>query len=277
MQQIDETILSYYDVLIRRSDLETLDDRSWLNDTIIGFYFDYLERTRATKLSSTKVVLVSPELTQLMKMTEPEDYISIIGDRIKRDTDFIFFPLNNSEERMDMGGSHWSLLIYSKTEFACFHFDSSCNANAEIAAKFSMKIFAFLGVARAYVRSVHCPQQVNSYDCGIYVLTFAEIILSNLKTVKKIEGCNLDAAERRASTKRRDIRELIRILRSSPAQAVASSMTIAAAAATAAVAGAAAAVTTAATQTSPTSPQAEPPSRNYLGILVANFLRRPSK
>lgn len=36
----DETVLSYHDSLLRASDLSTLGAGVWLNDKVIGFYFE---------------------------------------------------------------------------------------------------------------------------------------------------------------------------------------------------------------------------------------------
>ena len=36
----EEVILSFHDSLLRRSDVELLRGRGWLNDRLIGFYFE---------------------------------------------------------------------------------------------------------------------------------------------------------------------------------------------------------------------------------------------
>ena len=36
----DRTVLSYHDSLLKASDLSTLSAGKWLNDKIIGFYFE---------------------------------------------------------------------------------------------------------------------------------------------------------------------------------------------------------------------------------------------
>lgn len=42
---MDKLILSYHDACLYESDLEILkSDTSWLNDRIIGFYFEYISR-----------------------------------------------------------------------------------------------------------------------------------------------------------------------------------------------------------------------------------------
>lgn len=39
-------ILSYYDVILRESDLDILRGPHWLNDVIIHFYYEWLSRTK---------------------------------------------------------------------------------------------------------------------------------------------------------------------------------------------------------------------------------------
>ena len=40
----DKIVLSYYDSLIRESDFSLLDAPQWLNDKVIGFYFELVEK-----------------------------------------------------------------------------------------------------------------------------------------------------------------------------------------------------------------------------------------
>ncbi|XP_011306138.1 sentrin-specific protease 8-like isoform X2 [Fopius arisanus] len=212
MSSQQDIVLSYHDVLIRRSDLKTLEDHSWLNDIIIGFYFDHLEREKAQEFTG-KIVLASPELTQLLKLMEIQDYPGILDSRITEKTDFVFFPVNNCDDREDPGGAHWSLLVYSRSEASCFHFDSSTGFNRTISQQFSRKIMKFMngGRGKGFVE-VRCPQQGNSYDCGIFVLCFAERILEILKASGRVDGCDLRGIETEANGMREKILELIRHL-----------------------------------------------------------------
>lgn len=40
MDLADETVLSFHDSLLKRSDVALLEGGQWLNDKIIGFYFE---------------------------------------------------------------------------------------------------------------------------------------------------------------------------------------------------------------------------------------------
>ncbi|XP_008547257.1 sentrin-specific protease 8 [Microplitis demolitor] len=198
----DKTVLSYHDSLLRTSDINLLKGPSWLNDAIIGFYFEYLEQT--SEVTATKnIKLYGPELTQLLKMTEEYSFLS-------PDVDYMFFPLNDCNNYEDVGGSHWSLLVYSKNEKICCHFDSSAGGNNSVARNFSNKIIKHLVAdTETEFKNVPCPQQGNSYDCGIYVLCFADIILEHLKSNSRIGDCDLSKISSRVKNKRNELLDLI--------------------------------------------------------------------
>ena len=49
--EIDSKILlTYRDVTIRSSDLKCLNDKSWLNDICVSFYYEYLNQNEKLKL-----------------------------------------------------------------------------------------------------------------------------------------------------------------------------------------------------------------------------------
>ncbi|KAH0564399.1 hypothetical protein KQX54_011883 [Cotesia glomerata] len=182
MAKQDKIVLSYHDSLLRNSDVFLLKDSHWLNDAIIGFYFEYLEQTLESNDNSKNIKLFSPEVTQLLKMTDQEFPF------ISTDMDYIFFPLNDCKKSDAAGGSHWSLLVYSKAEKTCFHFDSAHGNNNTEARSFGLKISKqLLGDETASFKNVQCPQQDNGYDCGIFVLCFTDAILEHLESSPSVE------------------------------------------------------------------------------------------
>lgn len=107
------TVLSYNESLLRKSDVDLLKGPHWLNDTIISFYFEYLE-IECFK-GDKKLIFVSPEVTQCIKIS-PLRELKIFLDPLvneKVNPKFIFFALNDNEQTEYSGGSHWSLLAYS--------------------------------------------------------------------------------------------------------------------------------------------------------------------
>lgn len=120
-------VLNFHESLLRVSDVELLRGPCWLNDTIISFFFEYLE---IRKFKSNPILLfVPPQVTQCIKIT-PVEEISIFLNPLESETrDFIFFALNDNEQTEVSGGTHWSLLVFSYPERKVFHFDSSLGSN----------------------------------------------------------------------------------------------------------------------------------------------------
>lgn len=135
-------VLSFHDILLHRSDVELLDGPHWLNDTVLSFYFEYLEKVVFNKASD--LLFVSPEVTQCVKMVQIEDiktFLEPLGVKTKK---IVFFALNDNDTPDMAGGSHWSLLVYSKPENSFFHLDSSSGSNHNVAWDFASHLIPYL-------------------------------------------------------------------------------------------------------------------------------------
>ncbi|XP_076637063.1 sentrin-specific protease 8 [Colletes latitarsis] len=211
----DKIVLSYNDCLIRASDLTLLRGPHWLNDVIIGFYFEYLD-VKFNKNENKELYFISPELTQLMKMTDPSEYSILLDPANMLESKCIFFPLNNCNSRDTAGGSHWSLLVYCKRDKTCYHFDSSKGYNNSIASKFAKHLMNFLldknEPSKKFFES-ECPQQDNAYDCGIYVLCLTDIITENVIKTGRVDECDYSKAKDLVPTKRTQLLHLINELK----------------------------------------------------------------
>ncbi|KAI7982986.1 NEDD8-specific protease 1 [Camellia lanceoleosa] len=123
----DEKILSYNDVVLRRSDLDILSGPYFLNDRIIEFCFSYLPSCYPSK----EILLVSPSIAF---------WIANCPD-IESLKDFVE-PLNLSSKKLI------ELII------------PNC----------------YMASACKYVEYSKTPQQVNGYDCGLYIAAIAKAI-----------------------------------------------------------------------------------------------------
>ncbi|XP_076176101.1 sentrin-specific protease 8 [Ptiloglossa arizonensis] len=210
----NEIVLSYYDCLLRTSDVKLLQGSHWLNDVIIGFYFEYLD-VKFNKNEEKELYFISPELTQLLKMTEPSQYGILLDPLNVSKSKCIFFPLNNCDSRDAAGGSHWSLLVYSKQDKTCYHFDSSKGYNNSIASKFSKDLMSFIlnnDPSKKFIE-LDCPQQDNGYDCGVYVLCLTDIVTENVIKTGKIDECDYRQAKQLVRIKRTQLLHLINDLK----------------------------------------------------------------
>ncbi|XP_043275985.1 sentrin-specific protease 8-like [Venturia canescens] len=208
----DKVELSYYDCLLRKHDLDLLRGSHWLNDALIGFYFEYLQHKHDdSREGKREILFISPELTQLLKLTEPQDYALFLEPLNAKECNYVLFPLNDCESRDAAGGSHWSLLVFSKKEKTSFHLDSCKGVNRKIALQFTNSIMDyFLGSSNTnFVEMPNCPQQDNGYDCGLFALCFAAIILQQVDKVSGVEKCKFDGVRSLVRTKRNELLDLI--------------------------------------------------------------------
>lgn len=148
-------VLSFHEILLHRSDVDLLDGPHWLNDTIISFYFEYLEKVIFRKTND--ILFVSPEVTQCVKMVTTAEIKTFLEPLGIKNKNYVFFALNDNDSPDVAGGSHWSLLVYSKPESGFFHVDSSSGSNHNVAWEFASHLMTF------FSRSGEC---INYYLLG---------------------------------------------------------------------------------------------------------------
>ena len=112
----------------------------------------------------------------------------------------VFVPINDQFSQSHAaftrpgGGSHWSLLLWtiaSNNDIdlsipTFYHFDSSSGYNASAASAVSRKLMKVLHCnlpassdeIMFHVKECITPQQKNGFDCGVYLLGFAEGLTS---------------------------------------------------------------------------------------------------
>lgn len=169
----DEKVLSYGDVVLRRSDLKILQGRDYLNDRIIEFYFCYLSSS-----TSPKILLLAPSISFWIVNAPDASSLQQFVDPLKLpEKELVIFPINDNEDfNAAGGGSHWSLLVYSRRRNIFEHYDSSAQCNAVYGSKLFENIKSFMGpLASSATLALHfTPQQRNGYDCGLFVLAIVK-------------------------------------------------------------------------------------------------------
>jgi sentrin-specific protease 8 len=203
-------VLNFHEALLHKSDIDLLSGPDWLNDNIISFYFEYLEKI-AYK-NEGKFLFVSPDVTQCLKIS-PSDDLSVFLDPLQvKKRDFIFLVLNNCVRTDSPGGTHWSLLVYSKPEDTFFHFDSSARSNFKQAWKLASNLFKYLSsYGKSDFQELDSLQQANGYDCGIHVLCNVDLIADFCAKYKRVKGCGKVGACS-VATKRAEVLHLIQSL-----------------------------------------------------------------
>lgn len=198
-------VLSFHETLLHKSDLDLLKGPHWLNDKIISFYFEYLEKI-AYK-DEEKFLFIGPEVTQCLKISHANELGIFLGPLELEKRHFIFLALNDCELLDSPGGTHWSLLVYSKPEKTFYHFDSSSGSNFKEAWKLTSNLLNYMKITGNFV-GIESLQQANSYDCGIHVLCNVDLVVEFCTKYGKVKGCG-KVNEYHVATKRTEILDII--------------------------------------------------------------------
>lgn len=100
------------------------------------------------------------------------------------DKKLVIFPVNDNDDVSKAeGGSHWSLLAFEKNSNVFIHHDSFKGVNKQHAKRLFDAVVGYMGVSNSapgatYLECNDSPQQVNGYDCGLYVTAIAKAICS---------------------------------------------------------------------------------------------------
>ena len=121
----------------------------------------------------------------------------------------VFVPINDQFNQSHAtfttpgGGSHWSLLLWTTAANGTalsisnfYHFDSSSGYNASAALAVSKKLMKVLHCnlpcsqeITPQIKECKTPQQNNGFDCGVYLLWFAEGLSSVIDDVGTSQCC----------------------------------------------------------------------------------------
>lgn len=130
---------------------------------------------------------LGPEVTQAIKLMEdPGDVNAIILDPLEASSrSFIIFVVNDNT-KIEAGGSHWSLCVFSKPANLFYHFDSLSGSNSSHCSRIVNILKSCLGCDSAATVNVPCLQQNNSHDCGIFVLCHTDAVCSTIMKSRDI-------------------------------------------------------------------------------------------
>ncbi|XP_065066692.1 sentrin-specific protease 8-like isoform X2 [Rhopilema esculentum] len=180
-------VLSYGNSLIYEKDFQLLEPRGWINDTIVGFALEYFA-TEQFKDISKDVYLIAPQVSQFLKLYQGNDKKEI--DDILESLDlqnkkFIIVPVNDGMSTDSISGTHWTILVYSKSHRKIVHLDSFGTYNSKHARNVKGKIGLHLeAFQRLEIIYASCPQQTNYDDCGLFAICVAEEICKNIRNGK---------------------------------------------------------------------------------------------
>lgn len=188
MSSEGEIILSYYDTLLRKSDVALLEGPKWLNDNIISFWLEYLEHELYADVKQW-VSFLSPQVAQFIKSaaSSPDniaDVISMLEPLHLNQKRLILIPINDCETDVKSeGGTHWSLLVYHSANAQFEHYDSHSGSVNRLHAELIVSILTPVILPghesdlELDFTEMECTQQNNGYDCGTHVLRNSEAVL----------------------------------------------------------------------------------------------------
>lgn len=198
----DAIVLSYHDSVLRQSDVLLLEPPQWINDRLIGFEFEYKSRQYES------VAFVTADVAQFVKLSSPDEISAFVAPLELGSKHVVLVAVNDNDSADRSGGIHWSLLSFVRQHRSFYHYDSLSKHNTVQAQRIASNLSSLLSTERSSFQDVECPQQVNSYDCGMYTICYADYVLERF-----INGDSRTLYEavtpESVTSKRTDLRELI--------------------------------------------------------------------
>lgn len=173
------TVCELGDATITIFDLAILESpTAWLNDNIITFYIEWLNKLQGKGMTTRKdVILIHPGSAFMLRLLPPAEIMMNVGkksnpfvDARQKDVSLIAIPVNSADNPSSGGGSHWSLVVFDKVTLVAKHFDSYSGFNREVAKKTASCLAKVLSLDRYMFVEPDTAQQQNTYDCGVFTL-----------------------------------------------------------------------------------------------------------
>lgn len=157
-------------------------NNKWLDDTYIDAYVKCFEQ-EISKVRSD-VLIISPIITHNLKYGNLYDVTNAMTNLEFEQKNFTILCVSNcvehyqptkkySQEDFNKRGSHWSLLIYSKSDHTVFHLDSLKGLNHKAAKQLTSNI----GFEANFVE-VSVSQQSSNFECGVHLLVNLKYIMT---------------------------------------------------------------------------------------------------
>lgn len=170
----DNVVLVWRNISLQQWELETvMGDHSWIADMIIAFQVEVLKE----KFADKPCAFVAPNTVQFFQQFPHEMIDDVIRSMNEFNYKYVFLPTSDVDVGVDHA-SHWSLVImergHSSVKF--MHFDSSNHNNIGSARRLVEKLAKALDIQNIDFVPLKCPIQPNSYDCGVYVMTYMQAL-----------------------------------------------------------------------------------------------------
>lgn len=162
----------------------------WLNDKVVSFAMEYFGRDEFGARLASAAFLPAPIVQMVSLIDSPAELGLILADLKLGEKGTIFLPLNDHDDPMQRGGSHWALLVYHARTWALYDSITTVGQSTmeDKATWVANRFAAAFGLAAptAAVSTPKCAQQVNGFDCGVYAVAFAHSIATAIVDSEKV-------------------------------------------------------------------------------------------
>ena len=178
----NENLLEYQGTNITAKDIKTLENGQWVCDEIISLFLAFMREDQTMK--DKKILLVNPSATFILKECEDKKVVNDLKKDLRiNEMEWVFYPINNNKKSDNAGGTHWSLLLFSKKENRYYHYDpiegkNNNHAKELVVNTLDLNNFRLGGLPE--FKEIKSLRQENSYDCGPYIMLYIREIVNNI-------------------------------------------------------------------------------------------------
>ena len=171
------TVVMIRGIEFTKEDIDSLEDRKYLTCTGISLGITHVIDDAKDIIKENKILFIRPEIAQIFQHGDRESIKQHKEIHKTKEHDWIFYPVNNNKPGEVYGGTHWSLLIFSRRDHAFYHFDPLDGINEKHAKRMITNLmdedsYDERGVNLPAFFEGNCAQQRNGYDCGPYVIQY---------------------------------------------------------------------------------------------------------
>lgn len=177
MSENQKYIACLRDVAIQQHDIDTIaKPHSWVNDAIIHIYGRIVEKkVNESDLDNKPILFVAPCTVQFLRFFQVDDEVQDCIQSLKIENfKSVFFPITNGTS-FTSTGNHWCLLILLPSKRTFLYCDSiRNNGNIPMAKSLIKRLKTFLNYKKTDLVIMDLPNQKNSYDCGVFIMSYME-------------------------------------------------------------------------------------------------------
>lgn len=176
----DSWYVNFRGCIVYESDATLLEDRNWLNDSLLLFAMLRLEERHA----NPSLAFMDPCVVSYLncQCASDAERVQFGADNNLGSKSHLLVPITNSTS-FDRSSTHWSLLVIETASRVCAHFDSCQQSNYEAALATTRNLLVALCLPHnsdLQLIKAKSPHQQNSYDCGVYTILFADVLARSI-------------------------------------------------------------------------------------------------